>query len=41
MFTQKELLLDALDTELENRKWLEAQRLADYERAVGKYIFYF
>ena len=35
-FTQKELLLDALNTETDNQKWLEVQRLQDYERALGK-----
>ena len=34
-FTQKELLLDALSTETDNQKWLEVQRLHDYERALG------
>lgn len=34
-FTQKELLLDALTTENDNQKWLELQRLQDYERALG------
>lgn len=34
-FTQKELLLDALNTETDNQKWLELQRLQDYERALG------
>ena len=34
-FTQKGLLLDALDTEAQNKKWLEAQRIADFERAMS------
>ena len=37
-FTQKELLLDALGTETENQKWLEVQRLQDYERALGRFV---
>ena len=40
-FTQKELLLDALNTETDNQKWLEVQRLQDYERALGMDITFY
>jgi len=34
-FTQKELLLDALNTEVINAKWIQSQKLAEDERAAA------